>query len=289
VIATARRHQILIYLLPALALVVVVLFAPMVVMLALSTTQWVGIGTPTFVGLDNFAVLFGDPVFRRAVVNTLIWVLVGAAVHIPLCLLVALVMSRPMRGWKFFRTLFFLPNIISATALALLWYFVFHVTLGLLNAALEGVGLGELTRAWLIDPGTALAATVTPWTLYIGVGMVLFLAQMATIPREYYEAAELDGASRFTQDIMITIPLIRRAIALQIVFVVGYALRTFEYPFLMTNGGPANASTTLSLFIYKEMISAQQYGLSMAAGVVALVLGGVLTALVFGVLRRTGD
>jgi multiple sugar transport system permease protein/raffinose/stachyose/melibiose transport system permease protein len=196
------------------------------------------------------------------------------------------IVARRPRGWKLFRTLLFLPNIISATALALLWYFVFHVSLGLLNGGLTAVGLGSWTRNWLFDPDTALGATMTPWVLYIGFGMVLFLTQISTIPKDYYEAASLDGASSLRQDLSITIPLIRRAIALQVLFVVGYALRSFEYPFIMTSGGPANASTTLSLFIYQQTMTANQYGLAMAAGVITLLVGVIITGIVFAALRR---
>jgi raffinose/stachyose/melibiose transport system permease protein len=279
--------SILLYLLPAVALVTLFLAVPTLVVIALSGTEWAGIGVPQWIGLDNYARLFGDPAFLKAIGNTLLWVLVGVVIHTPLCILVALVISRRPRGWKVFRTVLFLPNIISATSLALLWYFVFHVSLGLLNSALELVGLESLTRNWLFDPSTALGVTMTPWVVYIGFGMVLFLTQISTIPQEYYEAAQLDGASTLRQDWSITIPLIRRAIALQVLFVVGYALRSFEYPFIMTSGGPADSSITLSLYIYRQMLTANQYGLAMAAGVVTLVIGIVLTAATFWVLRRT--
>jgi len=188
--------------------------------------------------------------------------------------------------WKFFRTVFFLPNVISTTAIALLWYFLYHVDLGLINKTLQAIGLGGLARGWLIDRNTALPATMVPWVIYIGFGMVIFLTQISTIPREYYEAAQLDGASAWQQDLRITIPLIGRAIALQVLFVVGYALKMFEYPFIMTNGGPANKTINLSLYIYRQMITANQYGLSMAAGVVTLIVGVILLSIIFLVLRR---
>jgi multiple sugar transport system permease protein/raffinose/stachyose/melibiose transport system permease protein len=283
----AHRRHIALYLLPATALVTVFLVLPLAVVVVLSTTQWVGVGTPLPVGLDNFVQLAGDPAFRKALRNTLGWVVAGTFVHTPLCVLVALVVARRPRGWRFFRTAFFLPNVISATALALLWYFMFHVSLGPLNAALRAVGLDSWARSWLFDPGTALPSTMAPWVVYIGFGMVLFLTQISTIPREYYEAAQLDGASGWRQDLHITVPLIRRAIALQVLFVVGYALRSFEYPFIMTSGGPADSTITLSLYIYRQMITANQYGLSMAAGVVTLLVGVVLSAVVFAALRRT--
>lgn len=283
----AHRRHIVLYLLPALVLVTAFLVVPLGVVMALSTTQWVGIGVPEPVGLENFTHLASDPAFRKALTNTLVWIAVGTFVHTPLCVLVALVIARRPRGWRIFRTVFFLPNVISATALALLWYFMFHVNLGLVNSALRAIGLEGLTRSWLFDPTTALGATMTPWVVYIGFGMVLFLTQISTIPREYYEAAQLDGASAWRQDVYITIPLIRRAIALQVLFVVGYALRSFEYPFIMTSGGPADSTMTLSLYIYRQMMTANQYGLSMAAGVVTLLVGVILTALVFMGLRRT--
>ncbi|BDZ45151.1 carbohydrate ABC transporter permease [Naasia aerilata] len=279
--------SVLLYLLPALALVTVFLAVPTLVVIALSGTQWSGVGVPAWIGFDNYVRLFNDPAFLKAIANTLLWVAVGVLIHTPLCILVALVVSRKPRGWKVFRTVLFLPNIISATSLALLWYFVFHVSLGLLNSGLKLVGLSNLTRNWLFDPSTALGVTMTPWVVYIGFGMVLFLTQISTIPQEYYEAAQLDGASSLRQDWSITIPLIRRAIALQVLFVVGYALRSFEYPFIMTSGGPADSSITLSLYIYRQMLTANQYGLAMAAGVVTLVLGIALTAATFWVLRRT--
>lgn len=283
----AHRRNIALYLLPAVGLVTVFLVLPLIVVLVLSTTRWVGVGTPEQIGLANFARLATDPTFHKAFVNTLWWVVIGTVVHTPLCVLVAVVVARKPRGWRFFRTAFFIPNVISATALALLWYFVFHVSLGPLNSILSAIGLDSAGRAWLSDPSTALGATMTPWVMYIGFGMVLFLTQISTIPREYYEAAQLDGASGFRQDVHITIPLIRRAIALQVLFVVGYALRSFEYPFIMTSGGPADSTMTLSLYIYRQMMTANQYGLSMAAGVVTLGVGIVLTAIVFAALRRT--
>lgn len=280
------RLQIALYLLPALLLVTIFFTIPLAAVVALSSTEWVGIGMPRFVGLANFSRLFSDPAFLLAIRNTIIWVLVGAFIHTPLCVLVALVVARRPRGWKIFRTVLFLPNIISGTALALLWYFVFHVSLGLLNGGLTAMGLKSLARNWLFDPSTALGTTLTPWVVYIGFGMVLFLTQISTIPQEYYEAAQIDGASTFWQDLLITVPLIRRAIALQLVFVVGYALRTFEYPFIMTSGGPANSSITLSLYIYRQMMTANQYGLAMAAGLVTILIGVVFVAAVFWALQR---
>ncbi|HZQ10602.1 MAG TPA: sugar ABC transporter permease [Anaerolineae bacterium] len=281
----ASRNLIL-YLAPAALLTLVFFVFPLVFILYMSLQEWAGLGPSTFIGMKNYEFLWQDDVFHTALANTLSWVFVGIFIHTPLCVLVALILARQPFMWKFFRTVFFFPNVISTTAIAFLWYFVFHVDLGLINNVLKAVGLSGWTRPWLSDPQTALPSIETPFIIYIGFGMVLFLTAISTIPREYYEAAKLDGASDWQQDWHITLPLIRRTIALQCLFVVGYCLKMFEYPFIMTSGGPANTTMNLSLYIYRKMLAANVYGLSMAAGVVTLLVGLVLLAVVFIVLRR---
>ena len=282
----ATKSQIAVYLSPAILLVLAFFVFPLVFILYMSVHRWAGLGPATYIGWDNFTYLFNDSGFRTAVVNTVLWVAAGIFIHTPLCLLVALVLARRPFMWRLFRTIFFLPNVISTTAIALLWYFLYHVNLGPINKLLAAIGLGGLKRDWLTDPNTALGATMIPWIIYIGFGMVIFLNQISTIPRELFEAAQLDGATPWKRDWHVTIPLIRRAIALQVLFVVGYCLKMFEYPFIMTNGGPANRTMNLSLYIYRQMITANQYGLSMAAGVVTLLVGAVLLSIITFVLGR---
>jgi raffinose/stachyose/melibiose transport system permease protein len=282
----ATKRQLILYLTPAIVLVLGFFVLPLIFVAYMSFHQWAGLGPANFIGIDNFTYLFNDRTFRTALFNTVSWAFVGIFIHTPLCLLVALILARRPLMWKLFRTIFFLPNVISTTAIAFLWYFILHVDLGLVNNLLGAVGLGSWKRAWLFDPQTALPGTQLPFIIYIGFGMVLFLTQISTIPREYYEAAELDGASAWRQDLHITIPLIRRTIALQVLFVVGYVLKMFEYPFIMTGGGPANRTINLSLYIYRQMITANQYGLSMAAGVVTLALGVIMISVLFITLRR---
>lgn len=282
----APRWQTTLFLLPALVLVTVFLLIPLGAIVVMSLFQWPGVGPATFVGLDNFPALLADRAFARSFWNTIDWLAVGVLVHIPLCVLVALVLRHRPRGWRLFRTVFFIPNVISATALAMLWYFMFDPRLGLINDVLTRVGLGDLARAWLFDPATALRASQTPWVLYVGFGMVLFLTQIASIPNDLYEAAALDGATDWAADRHVTLPLIRPAIAVQLLLVVGYVLRMFEYPFVMTSGGPANMTSTLPLYMYRQMVVANAYGLSMATGVVTVGLGVVLVAGAFLLLRR---
>jgi raffinose/stachyose/melibiose transport system permease protein len=280
-----KKRQLALYLLPGLVLVCTFFVFPLIFIIVLGFTRWAGLGPAKFLGFQNYVTLAHDPAFRTALLNTVIWALVGVFIHTPLCLFTALVLARKPRLWKLMRTLFFLPSVISTTALALLWYFLLNVNLGLVNRVLGAIGLKSWEHAWLIDPSTALGSMMVPFVLYIGFGMILFLTQISTIPRELYEAATLDGGSRWQQDFYITIPSIRRAIALQSLFVVSYVLRMFEYPFVMTDGGPINKTINLSLYIYHEMVIANAYGLAMAAGVVTVLVGAAMVSIVFLSLR----
>ncbi|HZS92349.1 MAG TPA: sugar ABC transporter permease [Chloroflexota bacterium] len=285
---TATRLQILLYLTPALLLTLLFFALPLTFVGYMTFHSWDGIGPILYVGLQNITSLIHDPSFNKAFINSIIWILVGLFIHLPFALLIALILSHRPRGWRFFRNVFVLPNVISTTAVAFLWYFVFQVDIGLLNGILGAVGLGGLARPWLFDPHTALAATQAPFVLYIGFTMLIFLTQISTIPADYYEAARIDGASAWQIDWHITIPLVRPAVAINALFITGFCLRMFEYPFIMTSGGPMDATLNLSLYIYRSMVTAHAYGLSMAAGSATILLGIAVMALVFLALRRAG-
>lgn len=278
-------RQIYYYLAPALLFTVIFFIFPLFFVLFVGVQEWNGLGAMKYVGLDNFRYLFVDPAFKTAMINTVYWILAGVLVHTPLGLLLALILFKKPKGWKWFRTLFFLPNVISTTALAFLWYFVLHVSLGLVNNGFKAVGLTSWVHAWLSDPSTAIWANMVPFVLYVGFTMVIFLTQMSTISPELYEAAEIDGATSVQKDLFITVPLVKSAIAINVVFNTAFCLRMFEYPLLMTNGGPADSTLNMSLYIYREMITANRYGVSMAAGLLTIVMGTIAMMLVFGGLR----
>ncbi|MNI53121.1 Lactose transport system permease protein LacF [compost metagenome] len=147
------------------------------------------------------------------------------------------------------------------------------MNIGLLNSFLKEVGLGSLARPWLNDPKLAVFVTMVPFVLYVGVTMVIFLMQITAIPQEIYEAAEIDGATGWQKDWSITIPLLRGGIAVNVIFNVTACLKMFEYPWLMTGGGPARSSMNVSLYIYQEMMTANRYGVSMAAGLLTIAFG----------------
>ena len=271
-----KRRERILYLLPAGILIVAFFLFPLCYLVYVSFFEWNGLGPMVYVGWENFKAVFADPEFAIAVKNTIAWMCAALIVHIPFGLILALMLNRKPRGWKFLRVMYFIPNVISTTAVAFLWYFIYHVDVGLLNNVLKAVGLGALAHPWLNDPGTALVANMVPFMMYVGLTMIIFMTQLATVPRELYEAAVVDGATGIQVDLKVYLPLMKPAVITNIMLNLAFCLRTFEYPFLMTGGGPANATTNLSLYIYKEMTGANRYGRSMVAGLATVALGMVV-------------
>lgn len=280
-----KGQQRLLYLLPACILVFAFFLFPLAYLSYISFFEWDGLGPKTFVGFENFEYVFSDPIFRTAVKNTIVWLLSALLLHIPFGLLLALLLNRKPRGWKVFRVMYFIPNVISTTAIAFLWYFIYHVDVGLLNNMLNAVGLKKLTHAWLNDLTTALWCNLVPFVVYVGLTMIIFMTQLSTIPKELYEAAVVDGATSLQVDLKVYLPLLKPAFITNIMLNLAFCLRTFEYPFLMTGGGPANSTMNLSLYIYKEMVGANRYGISMVAGLVTVFMGLIVMVFV-NILQR---
>lgn len=275
-----KKRWIILYLVPALFFAVIFFIIPLIYILYVSFFEWNGLNNMTWVGIQNYLEVLKDANFQLAFKNTILWILAAVCIHVPFGLLLALLLNRKVFGWKVFRVLFFLPNVISITALAFLWYFIYHQDMGLLNWGLRTVGLSSATRGWLTDLGTALPATMVPFVLYVGLTTVIFLTQLATVSDEMREAAILDGATGWQMDRYVYIPLVKPAIATNLMLNVAFCLKNFEYPFVMTSGGPINSTTTLSLYVYKKMMNANQYGISMVGSVFTILLGFILMILV---------
>jgi raffinose/stachyose/melibiose transport system permease protein len=282
---------ILLFLLPVALLIVAFFIYPIVFLIILSFMQWNGIEAMSFVGLENFSQLFANDVFRISIKNNIIWALSAALLQIPLALILALVLTRAPRGWKFFRTVYFLPNVISLVALAMMWSALYNPEFGLINHVLERIGLEDFTRNWLGEIDTALPAVIFSYQIYVGYFMVIILAGTMSIPKEFYEAAVMDGANTLQQELYITLPVIRGIIVTAGTLAVAFALRQFETTFLMTAGGPANRTPVMGLFMYRRM-AGLDYGQAAATGVLLIILGiVVLSGLqrIFGKSDAVGD
>ena len=272
-----NKMWIVLFLIPVAVLIAAFFIYPIAFLIVVSFMEWNGIQAMSFVGLDNFRTIFSNSVFQTSIKNNLIWALSAAFLQIPLALLLALVLTRAPRGWRFFRTAYFLPNVISLVALAMMWSALYNPEFGLVNYFLEAIGAEHLTRNWLGEINTALPALIFSYQIYVGYFMVIILAGTMSIPQEFYEAAVIDGASVLQQELYITLPAIRGIIVTAGTLAVAFALRQFETTFLMTAGGPANQTPVMGLFMYRRM-AGLQYGRAAATGVLLIVLGVIVLA-----------
>lgn len=278
------RLSIALSLLPGAVLFVTFLVIPIGIMMVTSLYKWNAFGLE-YVGLDNYVRLFTrDRAAMRALSNTAIWIVAATLIHVPLGLLVAIVLSKKLFGWRVFRTLFFIPNIISYASLSIVYLSFFNARYGLFNSILATIGLESLQQDWLFQTNTALYAMIATWLFQVGLYMLLFLAEIAAIPESLYEAAKIDGASEFQQDILVTIPMMRNIIGTAMILSATQSLIYFEGILIMTNGGPANATLNLPMFAYRNY-SNFNWGYTNSIGVMILVFGLVLIIAIRAVFR----
>lgn len=272
-----KRHDYVgmtLFLLPALLLFGVFFIYPAGMILLTSFTRWDGLSAPVWSGGANYSRLISDTVFLTALKNNLLWVAAGT-LQVGLATGVALLLAKKPRGWKVLRTIYFFPNVISGIALAMLWTAIFNGEYGLLNSLLQGVGLTKWQCNWLGDLQTALPAMLIHGVFYIGYYLIIILAEIATIPESYYEAASLDGAGGFAKDWFITLPLIKGSVLTCLTLAQIYGLRQFEQVLMMTNGGPANSTAVIVLYLYNKLQDFS-YGLADTAAVILIGTGALI-------------
>lgn len=269
------RRTLAAFMAPAVVLILLFFVIPVLYVAVVSLLKWNGITSPEFNALRNFSLLFKDKAFTRSIINNLIWALVAGGIQVPLAMLMAIILSRKPRGWKFFRTVYFFPQVISGIALAALWRSIYNADTGLLNGLLRAMGMGELACDWLGGLETAFPAVLIYWVFYVGYYMVIMMADITTIDSSYYDAATIDGATDFQQAIYITIPLIKNTSLLTCVTLASVlGLRQFEQVYMLTNGQPANTTSTIVLYLYKKLQDAN-YGMASASAAVLIVVGAI--------------
>ena len=229
----------------------------------------------TFIGFKNYIDLFHDPVFFTALRNNVLYAVIALICQVGGGLILAAVLEdRLVRKWSpFFRTVFFLPVVISMTVIALLFDFIYNPEIGLLNQLLEAVGLDELTRAWLGDENTAMLSVifVSQWQS-VGYIAMLYIVSIQSIPAELYESAQLDGAGKIQQFFHITVPQTKEMSFVAVVMTLTGAFTVFNEPYILTGGGPGNASEVLSTFLYKSAFTKDMMGYASAIATVVLLL-----------------
>jgi len=261
------------FLAPALMVYSLLIIYPALNGFYLSLTDSNGVNRANYIGLANYTRMFADSSFTTALRNTVIYAVLVTLMQTVLGLTLALWMGKLPWLRNGARVALFTPGMISALIVAFVWSNIYNPLSGGLNALLSAVGLGGLTRVWLGDPNTALiaVAVVNAW-MYSGHSAAIFLANYLSIPPELKESAELDGASGWTMFWHIEWPLLAPATTVNTVITVISALKVFELPFIMTQGGPGGATTVLNLEIYKRAFSGNDFGYGTALTVVLLLL-----------------
>lgn len=259
-------------LLPALAIFLTFTFLPVLMSLVLSFTQWQLMGMPEFVGLRNYLELANDPIFRKALVNTLIFVVLFVPPMIVVSLGLAILVDRETRGAKFFRTVYFLPVVTSFVVFALIFEWIFQGdSASLANTIIGWFGIPP--QAWLQDENQAL-----PLLALLGIlkgvawNMVYFLAGLKGIPDVFYEAAAVDGAGRWKTFRNVTLPLLRPTMYFVVVLTTIGAFQVFDSAYLLTQGGPANATMTIVYFIYQAGFENFRMGYASSSAYVLLLI-----------------
>jgi multiple sugar transport system permease protein len=230
-----------------------------------------------FVGVDNYHHLFADSAFWQALGNTGFFALVGVPSVIIFSLIIALLLNRSdSRFFRGLRSFYFLPAITAIVAIALVWGYLYNTQFGLFNYLLSLIGAPPVQ--WLSDPLLAKfsVAFVAIWR-GTGLNIIIFLAALQGVPREYLEAASLDGASEFRKTISIVVPLLRFAIFFVTITTIIAWLQFFDEPFVLTKGGPIGATTSISLFLFQKGFSGSQFGYASAGSVVLFIIIAVIT------------
>ncbi len=272
---------------PSVALVVVFVFVPLVVAVYISLTNFPLIGPYRYIGLDNYASVLADPTFWDALGYTLLYT---AIVTLPILLLgygLAVLVRSNRRGATLLRTIFFVPFVIGLTTLSFLMLLEAQPNSGLVNVVLKWLGITDGSTAWLVDGplATGLLCVMVVWAAS-GLTMVLLMSGMQGIPREVYESAEIDGALWWQREWSITVPMLRRTIAMTVILSVIGSFLAFTQFYILTQGGPGSETTTIVMAIYRRAFVQLQLGAATAMSLVLVVITGLVTAAQFWLLRE---
>lgn len=261
----------------------------------ISLTQWAGFGVPRFVGLMNYQNLLDDPIFWQSLRTTLIYTVVSTILQTILPLLLAVLLAAGWRGSVLFRTIFFMPQVVSLVVSGVLWQIMYDGNFGLINEALKGIGLGGFAHNWLADPNTVLPAilVVSLWQS-AGFFMLIYFAGLQGIDQTLYEAAKVDGANKLKELWYITVPMLRPVTAVVVTLNVLGGVKAFELIFVMTGGGPNHASEVLGTYLYGLAFGSTAgaipvVGYATAVSMVVFVIGMGAVLLQFWMTRRARD
>ncbi len=274
---------------PALFLLVAFILYPVCNTMYLSLCKWNGIyGSPVeFVAFKNYIQVLKDNFFWKSLLNSIFFMIGGFFILMPLSFGLALIITSKLKGKKFFKTAYFMPMMLSTTAVGLMWVYLLNPSYGAVNQFLETLGLEGYMHDWLSTPGLNIwcVILVNEW-MAAGYNMLIFAAGLVSIPNEIYEAAEIDGCTGWKKIKHISIPLCKDSFKIFSVLCITGCLRTFDLIWAMTKGGPNHTSEVPASLLYNEAFSYKAFGKSSAIGVLLLIIGITLSLILNRKLKK---
>lgn len=286
------KKAIFIFAFPTFLLFTVIVVVPIFFSLYYSTLQWDGFSNSISVGFSNYVNLFVNNTdgFAQSVINSLILALISVGIQLPISLLLAIILSRGIRMERFFRTVYFIPVIISTVVIGQLWMKIYNEDYGILNTVLRSLGLNSLTKSWLANPSTALGSVfVAMLWQYVGYHMLLMYASAKSISPDIYEAARIDGASEAKMAFRITIPLMKPILSVCVVFAVTGSFKAFDLIYVMTGGGPMHSTDVPTTLMYTTIFSRYQYGYGSAMAIFIIIECLVCTVIIQKLFSKDVD
>ncbi|MCI2257114.1 sugar ABC transporter permease [Domibacillus sp. PGB-M46] len=267
----SNKYIITLYTLPALLLLLVLIYVPIALSGYYGLMDWTGIGQMQFIGLENYANLMKDEKFWASAGHSFL-LGIFSVLSLLLYLAVSLVLVSKIKGSDFFRKIYLIPMLLSSVAIAQLWLKIFDPSNGMLNKLLEMFGV-ENTPVWLADPNTALYAIFVPivWQ-YAGFYILIYYAALKNVPEEIIEAARIDGATPLQIALKIKLPMISAVFKVTIMLSLVGSLKYFDLIYVMTGGGPNGASEVMASYMYKEAFELNNFGYASAVGFGLLVI-----------------
>ncbi|MDF2723672.1 MAG: binding-protein-dependent transport system inner rane component [Paenibacillus sp.] len=267
------RGFITIALLPALLLYVIFVIVPIFWSAYYGFFDWKGIGKATFIGFDNYLEVLQDPIFWRSFKNNMLIVVASVFGQVPIALILALFLLK--NGWfnSFIRSAVFMPMVLSSVVVGIIWGYIYHPEIGILNFLLGGIGLDSWKHQWLGDPKISMYSLMVPivWN-YIGPYLIMFIAALNNIPSEVDDAAKLDGAEGSRKLFSLTLPMIWDTIKVAVVLCISGSLKAFDLIYIMTGGGPAHSTELLASYMYNNTFAIYRFGYGSAVSTTIIIL-----------------
>lgn len=286
----ARYRAGYFFVLPSLVLYAVFMIYPFFQSIYFSFTDWNGVtAEKNWIGLANYRRMIDDALLWSSLWHTLIWVVLGTVAPMAIGLLLAVLLWRRPRGFTLFRTIYFMPQVLSSVVIAIVWSWIYNPIFGILNRGLDRVGLDALSRGWLGDTDFALYAVLIAavWA-ETGFVFVVFLAGLQNVSKDLLEAATIDGANMWQRLWNVTVPQLANVVNVVAALLLIGGFSVFDIIFAMTQGGPANATEVIATYTYQEAFTQNRIGYAATLSLVITVIS-LIASVVFIRVRERGE